>query len=789
MQSMLAYINNRISSNAFSNPSKLYDPPIESTNGFINPYVGILKDAFEMLISDSFVADEYDASIDAMLLYYSQSNSTPFISKLNEFNYNNQTPIIKTTPDGATYTVEDYAGIVQANPTFFWDNFLKIADKNNGVSIREINGAVKKVNYYIIITSETNKKNEKVATQIVLEDPNLGNGADCIVMAMHFRNANVSADLQYQLYSRYSTNLQNKINSLREIQGYSWYQHNTTNEIVYGKYLGWEFGNGIGVKTNWTQLDAYKYTNPISGKVVYSQYTAQPLLATFLAFIERKSDDLNDYMIVNGQVVGEIVLEGAAVLVLAPPTLGGSLFYAGGRFIAYQAGTKVVKEVTKGVLIAYTINVGLNMLLTDQVVNTEEYYNEVFVKKIDGFNVLTAGIEEIFAGEGSQAIVNCVGGAGSASLKDNVKFLDVSNACLENVMMFYLTKRVSNSAGIILLGRLKAYAKSNPTKFIYKLKTYFKLSDDQVKLVYNQIGVDNTIVDNIKKFTLIAGKTFSKEASFLVGKSTSITNEVSDNTWKFYTTTAKNKVFAEINTNGDLIIKDFSTVNFTGSTDDIVRSAHYTNPSGEIETGDIAFVTNSNGTSGITKKVVSEVGKVLDEAFESIVSVQNLKKLSGVSVKQIDNVSLNQLKSLKTTNGIDELANVSTAEVSINKTLNKTDFSSHSGFDNFQSKIPNGSASPNQNTKIFTTGDAPTASGQMRPRHNDAEVKIFEDIASQLGAKKGDVGTKVFNDVEGKIKLKTELCPCGSCSGVIEQFKNMFPKVELEILAQPKVSF
>jgi hypothetical protein len=75
------------------------------------------------------------------------------------------------------------------------------------------------------------------------------------------------------------------------------------------------------------------------------------------------------------------------------------------------------------------------------------------------------------------------------------------------------------------------------------------------------------------------------------------------------------------------------------------------------------------------------------------------------------------------------------------------------------------------------------------PRHNDAEVKIFEDIASQLGAKKGDVGIKVFDDVEGKIKLKTELCPCGSCSGVIEQFKNMFPKVELEILAQPKTSF
>jgi len=58
-----------------------------------------------------------------------------------------------------------------------------------------------------------------------------------------------------------------------------------------------------------------------------------------------------------------------------------------------------------------------------------------------------------------------------------------------------------------------------------------------------------------------------------------------------------------------------------------------------------------------------------------------------------------------------------------------------------------------------------------------------------LGVKKGDVGNRVFNDVEGKIVLKTELCPCASCSGVIEQFKNLFPKIELEILTQSKISF
>lgn len=178
-----------------------------------------------------------------------------------------------------------------------------------------------------------------------------------------------------------------------------------------------------------------------------------------------------------------------------------------------------------------------------------------------------------------------------------------------------------------------------------------------------------------------------------------------------------------------------------------------------------------------------------DQAFLKIASLQNLRKLKGVSVKQIDNISLNQLKLIKSTNGIDEFANIAVAEVNLNVTLNKRDFVAQSGFDNFKSKIPNGSACPNQNTKIFTTKDAPTSSGQMRLRQNDAEVKIFEDIAFQLGAKQGDVGSKVFDHVSGEIVLKTELSPCGSCSGVIEQFNEMFPHVNITVLAQPKISF
>ena len=189
-------------------------------------------------------------------------------------------------------------------------------------------------------------------------------------------------------------------------------------------------------------------------------------------------------------------------------------------------------------------------------------------------------------------------------------------------------------------------------------------------------------------------------------------------------------------------------------------------------------------------KSTSQTKKVFDEAFEHIEAIQNLRKLPNVTVRTIDDVGLNELLLLKSRYEIGKLANIASVDIiSLNKPLNKKYFVSHSGFDNFNSKIPNGSSSPNQNMKIFKTWDAPTVSGQPRIRHNDAEVKIFEDIASQLGAKKGDVGVKTFNDIEGKIVLKTELCPCASCSGIIEQFKNMFPNVELEIFTQPKISF
>lgn len=58
-------------------------------------------------------------------------------------------------------------------------------------------------------------------------------------------------------------------------------------------------------------------------------------------------------------------------------------------------------------------------------------------------------------------------------------------------------------------------------------------------------------------------------------------------------------------------------------------------------------------------------------------------------------------------------------------------------------------------------------------RDHDAEYKALSAIADTL---------KMFDNdqVEGKLYLYTERIPCRSCWGVIDQFKEKFPLIEIE---------
>jgi The BURPS668_1122 family of deaminases len=78
--------------------------------------------------------------------------------------------------------------------------------------------------------------------------------------------------------------------------------------------------------------------------------------------------------------------------------------------------------------------------------------------------------------------------------------------------------------------------------------------------------------------------------------------------------------------------------------------------------------------------------------------------------------------------------------------------------------------SPLDANRKFTT----KKSGAMT-RAYDTEVKILEDIAKDLP-----------KDAKGTINLYTEKSPCFSCKGVIEQFKQQFPNIELNITTSNK---
>lgn len=57
-------------------------------------------------------------------------------------------------------------------------------------------------------------------------------------------------------------------------------------------------------------------------------------------------------------------------------------------------------------------------------------------------------------------------------------------------------------------------------------------------------------------------------------------------------------------------------------------------------------------------------------------------------------------------------------------------------------------------------------------RKCDTEAKILEQIAHELGN---------VSDIKGEIDLYTDRNPCLSCLGVIKQFKQMYPEIEIRV--------
>lgn len=64
-------------------------------------------------------------------------------------------------------------------------------------------------------------------------------------------------------------------------------------------------------------------------------------------------------------------------------------------------------------------------------------------------------------------------------------------------------------------------------------------------------------------------------------------------------------------------------------------------------------------------------------------------------------------------------------------------------------------------------------------REFDSEVKLLETIAHQFAP-----GPGIYENIRGTVTIFSELPPCPSCVGVIQQFNRMFPNVSVEVLTK-----
>ncbi|MDB9510635.1 deaminase domain-containing protein [Kamptonema animale CS-326] len=69
---------------------------------------------------------------------------------------------------------------------------------------------------------------------------------------------------------------------------------------------------------------------------------------------------------------------------------------------------------------------------------------------------------------------------------------------------------------------------------------------------------------------------------------------------------------------------------------------------------------------------------------------------------------------------------------------------------------------------FFQTFDVPDG----HSRAYDSEYKLLEELASRYGQ---------MPNIKGTVNLYTERPPCASCSSVIDQFRLLFPNIELMV--------
>ena len=118
--------------------------------------------------------------------------------------------------------------------------------------------------------------------------------------------------------------------------------------------------------------------------------------------------------------------------------------------------------------------------------------------------------------------------------------------------------------------------------------------------------------------------------------------------------------------------------------------------------------------------------------------------------------------------------NMGMAEVKIQGI--KQQFIAHSKINNIDDKgyhVEDFSLLKEENDRIFTQYKKISSweGGELYDRFVDTEAKILEHI-----------GSLITSDSEGSIILYTEKPPCQSCSSIISEFREKFPKIKLTVI-------
>jgi hypothetical protein len=79
---------------------------------------------------------------------------------------------------------------------------------------------------------------------------------------------------------------------------------------------------------------------------------------------------------------------------------------------------------------------------------------------------------------------------------------------------------------------------------------------------------------------------------------------------------------------------------------------------------------------------------------------------------------------------------------------------------------------------IFTAIESEGAGGNSWLRITDSEYRMLNKLANDLGGVKGNV----YNNVTGTLKIISENPYCKSCTGIIQEFHEMFPKLNLILI-------